>query len=218
MAKYKIGYIDEDVLEVKTFQRKLRDYDIEVIGYEFNVGMTKEELLTQVYSSEIDMLLIDYKLKGAMVTFNGEEIESDIYINKPLFPYIVFTSDPPHAEDFVEDMKSIYDKEELYVNNKVRNDHFVKILVKSIEQYRNHIAKRKSLLSELLEKGEKEGLNIIEKDNLLKLQRELKNLDKTQKYEVPEILLKPDIIEFSDNLKNEADELLQKLIEKRKSK
>lgn len=218
MAKYKIGYIDEDESEVKTFQRKLRDYDIEVIGYEFNVGMTKEELLAKVYSSDIDMLLIDYKLKGAMVTFNGEEIESDIYINKPLFPYIVFTSDPPHAEDFVEDLKTIYDKEELFVNDKGRNDHFVKILERSIEQYRSYIEMKKNTISELLIKGQKHVLTSTEQDTLISLQRELRDLDKTKTKEIPEKLISVEQIEDLSKTRKEAEDFLQSLIELNKKK
>lgn len=217
MAKYKIGYIDEDEREVKTFQRKLRDYDIEVIGYEFNVGMTKDELLEQVYSSDIDLLLIDYKLKGAMVTFNGEEIESDIYMKKPLFPYIVFTSDPSHAEDFVEDLKTIYDKEELFVNNKSRNDHFVKILERSIEQYRSYIEVKKDTISELLIRSQEQILTPSEQDTLISLQRELRDLDKTKIKEIPEKLISVEQIEDLSKTRKEAENFLQSLIERNKN-
>lgn len=215
MAKYKIGYIDEDASEVKTFQRKLRDSDIEVIGYTFTPGMTKEELLKQVYSSNIDLLMIDYKLKGQLVTFNGEEIESEIYENKPLFPYIIFTSDPTHAEDYVEDWKSIYDKQELFSEDQERNERFVKVITKSIEQYKNYILKKKNALSDLLEKGEKEGLNASEKDKLLSLQKELLNLDKTIAKEVPEQLASYRKVDDLSKARREAEEFLKSLMEKK---
>ncbi len=215
MVKYRIGYIDEDETEVKTFQRKLRDYDIEVVGYEFTQGMTKEELLTQVYSSNIDLLMIDYKLKGQLVTFNGEEIESEIYENKPLFPYIIFTSDPPHAEDFIEDWKAIYDKQELFSDDKERNERFIKIIIKSIEQYKSHILKKKNALSNLLEKGEKEGLNASEKDKLLSLQKELLSLDKTIAKEVPEQLASYQKVEDLSKARKDAEKFLKTLTEKK---
>ncbi|MHB9140470.1 MAG: hypothetical protein ACYC25_01165 [Paludibacter sp.] len=221
-AKYKIGYVDEDIKQVKKYQRRFKKYGIEVIGYDFEKEMNLEDLMKQVYASDIDLLMIDYKLNETnKVTFNGEEVESVFYNTKPLFPHIIFTNKIEQAEPHVEDWKIIFDKDDIFSddeNDETKVQHFITTLERSIDQYKKYIAIRKSLLTELLEKGEKEGLNIIEKDNLFKLQRELKNLDKTQKYEVPEILLKPDIIEFSDNLKDEADEFLQKLIEKRKSK
>lgn len=216
MAKYKIGYIDEDEQEVKMFRRKLRDFDIEVIGYKFSEDMSKEELLKQVYNSDIDLLLIDYKLKGTMVTFNGEEVEREIYDKKPLFPYIIFTSNPGDAENYVEDLKNIYDKEELSEDNKIRNEHFVKIIEKSIEQYRNHIAKKKNQLSELLSKGEKEGLNAAEKSLLIETQRDLQNLDKTKPKEIPEQLLSYDKLEDLSKTRKEAEQFLESLIKSSK--
>lgn len=216
MAKYRIGYIDENADEVKMYQRKLRSFDIEVIGYEFKKGMTKEELLAQVYSSDIDLLLIDYKLKGTLVTFNGEEIESDIYEKKPLFPYIIFTSDKEHAENFIEDWKTIFDKEELSDFNKIRNERFVKIIEKSIEQYKNHIDKKKNILSELLIKGENEGLDAVEKSFLIEIQRDLQSLDKTNPKEIPEQLVSYDKLEDLSKSRKEAEQFLESLIKSSK--
>ena len=65
--RYKIGYIDEDPNQVKLYKRKLRVYGFEVIGYEFHKGMTIEELMEQVYSSNIDLLMIDFRLNESNV-------------------------------------------------------------------------------------------------------------------------------------------------------
>ncbi len=61
-AKYKIGYIDEDIRQVKKYTRRLKDFGFEIIGYDFHQGMSLEELMSQVYKSDIDLLMIDYKL------------------------------------------------------------------------------------------------------------------------------------------------------------
>lgn len=214
MAKYKIGYIDEDEMEVKMFQRILHSFEIEVIGYEFRKGMSKEQLLSQVYSSDIDLLLIDYKLKGTLVTFNGEEIESEIYDKKPLFPYIIFTSDKGQAEKFIEDWKTIFDKEELSDNNDQRKKRFVTVIEKSIEQYRSHIAKKKEQLSKLLIKGDTEGLNASEKSLIIEIQRDLQNLDKTKPKEIPEQLISSEKIEELAKTRKEAEQFLESLIKK----
>lgn len=219
-TKYKIGYIDEDISQVKKYQRRFRKYGFDVIGYNFDNKMSLEELMNQVYSSDIDLLMIDYKLNETnKVTFNGEEVASTFYDKKPLFPHIVFTNKVDQAEPFVEDWKIIFDKDEIFSEdkddeNKVQK--FITTLKKSIDQYRKHIKKRKDEISSLLEKGKTKNLNSNEKHTLLKLQKELKLLDNTQIYEVPSYLLIPQNIAIIDDLKKNAEELLQKLIENRK--
>lgn len=219
-AKYKIGYIDEDINQVKKYQRRFREFGIEVIGYEFRKGMTLEELMEQVYISEIDLLMIDYRLNETnQVTFNGEAVVNVFYEKKPLFPHIIFTNKKEQAEPFVEDWKIIFDKDEIFSDDdedEIKVQYFITTLERSIEQYRKHIQRRKDEISNLLEKGKVEKLNPMEKHTLLKLQKELKVLYNTYQAEVPEYLMISQNITESQNLKNEAEELLQKLIEKRK--
>ena len=59
-------------------------------------------------------------------------------------------------------------------------------------------------------------MSVIEKHDLLKLQKELKLLDNTYIAEVPEYLLINENLEEVENLKIEAEELLNELINKRK--
>jgi len=215
---YKIGYIDEDIKQVKLYARKLKKFSFKVIGYEFEEEMTKESLMKQVYESDIDLLMIDFKLKDTnIVTFNGETLEKMIYNDKPLFPHIIFTNNKEDAEPVVEDLKIIFDKE-IFSEDDERIEKFVKMLEKSIKQYKNYISKKKNVLSNLLEKEVKEGLTAIEKNDLITTQEELKNLDKTRKDEVPKILIHNDTIEALNKTRKEAEEFLQLLIEKGKKK
>ena len=85
-----------------------------------------------------------------------------------------------------------------------------------IWEYRKHIQKRKDEIFKILEKGKSEKLSVIEKHDLLKLQKELKLLDNTYIAEVPEYLLINENLEEVENLKIEAEELLNELIYKRK--
>lgn len=219
-AKYKIGYIDEDVKQVKKYQRRFRNFDIEIVGYEFHKGMTLNELMHQVYESDIDLLMIDYKLNETnQVTFNGEAVESEFYDKKPLFPHIIFTNKVDQAEPHVEDWMKIFDKEEIFSedeNDKESVNRFITKLVKSIEQYRNHVNKKKVIVSELLEKGEREGLTASEKDLLITKQDELAALDKSEKNEIPKHLLTERKLDDLSKTKKEAEEFLQSLIDKRK--
>jgi hypothetical protein len=219
-VKYKIGYIDEDVKQVKKYQRRFRDFGIEIIGYDFHQGMTLDELMQQVYKSDIALLMIDYKLNETnQVIFNGEAVESEFYDKKPLFPHIIFTNKVEQAEPHIEDWKILFDKDDIFSEgeedeNKVQ--HFITTLVKSIEQYRNHVSKKKEIVSQLLEKGEKEGLTAAEKDLLITKQEELTGLDKTQRNEIPKHLITESKLEDLSKTKKEAEEFLQSLIDKRK--
>lgn len=220
-TKYRIGYIDEDINQVKKYQRRFRKYGFEVIGYNFENEISFENLMEQVYQSEIDLLMIDYKLNETnKVTFNGEKVESELYDKKPLFPHIIFTNKVEQAEPLVEDWKIIFDKDEIFSESEEdekKIQHFITTLEKSIEQYRKHIQKRKDEISSLLEKGKSISLNPDEKHNLLRLQKELKVLDNTYKVEVPEYLMISKNLEETDNLMKEAEDLLQNLIDKRKN-
>ena len=141
--KYRIGYVDEDINQVKKYQRRFKKLGFEVVGYDFEKEMTLQELMNQLYNSDIDLLMIDYKLdESNKVTFNGEAVANEIYENKPLFPHIIFTNKKDDAEPHVEDWKIIFDKDEIF--NEVEEDkekvnHFITTLERSIEQYRKHI-------------------------------------------------------------------------------
>ena len=218
-AKYTIGYIDEDPNEVNTYARRLRPFGFNVVGFNFEKGMTFNQLMTQVYeANNIDLLMIDFNLKGSnIVAFDGDKVESDFYDKKPRFPHIIFTSDTEYAEGFVEDLKIIFDKEDVFEDEETIRK-FVTMLEKSILQYRNHIEKKKNLISELLQKGEKEGLDSSEQDSLISLQRELGDLDKTKKKEIPEKLISFEKLDDLSKTRKEAEAFLQSLIEKSKNK
>lgn len=219
---YKIGYIDEDVKQVKKYQRRFREFGIEIIGYKFHKGLSLKKLMQQVYESEIDLLMIDYKLNETnQVTFNGEAVENEFYEKRPLFPHIIFTNKVEQAEPFVEDWNKIFDKEDIFSEDNEDHQkvqHFITKLTKSIEQYKNHIEKKKNNISELLVKGQQEGLNSSEQDQLISLQRELRYLDKTKKKEVPEKLISVNQLEDLSKTRKEAEAFLQSLIEKSKKK
>jgi hypothetical protein len=220
--KYRIGYVDENEEQVKLYKRKLKEYDFEVIGYNFEIGMSPEMLMEQIFKSDIDLLMIDFKLNESnIVSFNGEVIESFIYDKKPLFPHIIFTNKVDQAEPFVEDWKIIFEKDDIFLDDeedKTGVERFVTMLKKSIEQYRNHIKSKKIILSDLLEKSKTQELSAIDKNNILAVQQELNILDRTKASEVPRQLLVNENIESINNLRIEAEEFLQSLIQKRKNK
>ncbi|MDC8004249.1 hypothetical protein POV27_09315 [Aureisphaera galaxeae] len=222
--KLKFGYIDEDEHQVRKYKRRFREFGIEIIGYDFFEGMTLHQLMEQVYNSDIDLLLIDYKLdESNKVFFNGEEVEKEIYDKRPLFPCIIFTNKRDDAENYVEDLKIIFSKDEIpskedeeYDRN--RTERFIKILISSVVRYKGRIDNRKNRISEILKKGEEKGLNIVDEDNLIKLQRELGDLDKTKRNEVPEKLISSEKLEDLSETRKKAEDFLKSLIKKNKEK
>lgn len=218
--KYKIGYIDEDINQVKKYQRRFRKHGFEVIGYDFENKMNLEDLMKQVYKSDIDLLMIDYKLDETnKVTFNGEEVESEVYNKKPLFPHIIFTNKVDDAEPHVEDWKIIFDKDDVFSEDDDDDEkvvRFITTLERSIVQYRNHIKEKKKIVADLLVKGERVGLNAKEKDLLFTKQEELASLDKTHKNEIPKYLLTEDKLANLSKTKKEAEAFLKSIIDKRK--
>ena len=167
-SKFTIGDIDEDPKQVKKNKRKLKEY-FYVIDYDIKKENSLESLMEQVYKSDIDLLMIDFKLNETnILAFNGDVVESLIYDNKPLFPHIIFTNnaDDSETKDKVEDWKIIFDKTKVFSSDE-EIEKFVTILTKSIEQYKKHISNKKKILADLLVKGEKEGLSSIEKNDLL---------------------------------------------------
>lgn len=213
---YKIGYIDENPLQVKKFARALKEHGFSVIGYNIRKGMPVEELIEQIYSSDIDLLMIDYFLKDkGFLTFNGDEIERRYNEIKPNFPHIIFTSNEEDAFYKVDNPNIIYEKE-MVTDHRVNR--FSEILKKSIETYRSYTEKRKTIIEELIIKGEKDGLNSKEQNTLLSNQRELLDLDKTKTQEVPEKLISIEKLEDLSKTRKDAEIFLQSLIQKSKEK
>lgn len=213
---YNIGYIDENPNQVKKFTRTLKEHGFTVIGYDIRKGMPIEELIEQVYSSDIDLLMIDYFLKDkGILTFNGDEIERRYNEIKPKFPHIIFTSNEEDAFKDVDNPNIIYEKE-MVTDDRVNR--FSEILKKNIETYRSYIENRKTIIEELIIKGEKDGLSSKEQNTLLANQRELLDLDKTKTQEVPEKLISIEKLEDLSKTRKEAEIFLQSLIQKSKEK
>jgi len=209
--KYKIGYIDEDQTQFKKYERDLREY-FDVVGYDIKQGLPLDDLINQVYQSDIDLLMVDYFLvdKG-ILTYNGDVVARAYEEIKPRFPIIIFTNLETQAFPHVDNPNMIYDKGEVTKNTK----HFVEKITKTIQFYKNFIGKRKDLIRELIGKGEKEGLSADEKHTLLEAQLELNNLDKRSN-EVPLQLLDEKKVDNLSKTTKEAQEFLESLINKKK--
>lgn len=209
--KYKIGYIDEDPTQVAKYERKLRDH-FKVVTYNIQKGIEVNDLLMQVYNSDIDLLMIDYLMvdKG-ILTFNGDEVARQYEEIKPRFPVIIFTNEEAQAFPHVDNPNIIYDKS-LVTSDLNR---LVEILNKNIIAYKTYIEKRQDTIGNLLLKGESdEGLSPEEKHVLLQSQIELINLDKKSN-EVPFQLLDEKKLENLSRTTKEAEKFLESLLKQK---
>lgn len=205
--KYKIGYIDEDQNQFKKYERDLREY-FDVVGYEIIQGLPLDDLINQVYQSDVDLLMVDYLMvEKGVLTYNGDVVARTYEEIKPRFPIIIFTNEESQAFPHVDNPFNICDKVEVK-DNLIR---FVSKLTKLIEHYKAFITKRKDLINKYLDKGEKAGLSPEEKHELLEAQLELNNLDK-RTTEVPLQLLSDRKLEDISKITKEAESFLESLI------
>lgn len=208
--KYKIGYIDEDSTQVTRYEMRLRPY-FEVVGFEITPGLELKDLLIQVYNSDIDLLMIDFLMNDkGVLTYNGDEVAREFEEIKPRFPMIIFTNRESDAFPQVDNPNMIYEKSKVKENVK----HFADILNKNILAYKKYIEKRKTIINDLLLKGENEGLLADEKHTLLQTQIELINLDKWSN-EVPFQLLDDKRLENLSRTTKEAEEFLESILKKK---
>jgi hypothetical protein len=203
---YKVGYVDEDIMQVKLFDRRLRS-SFTFIGYEIPKGLTLEDLIDQIYNSDIDLLMVDYLLndKGHL-HYNGDEVVRKIEEIKPHFPVIIFTSRESEAFPMVDNPNIIYDKGKALLNI----DHFIEILLKNIEFYKRFISDRKHRIEELIIKRESSGLSSQEKEELFTKQLDLNNLDQNKK-EAPTYLINDLKLDKLSDVTKEAEALLNSL-------
>lgn len=207
MERFKIGFIDEDKLEWEKVERGLRDF-FDVFEYDIPQGLSKEALIEQVYTSDIDLLMVDFLMcDRGYLNFNGDEFVRDFEKIKPKFPMIIFTTHETDAFPQVDNPNIIYDKKLLNENK----DRLVEIIIKNIELYKKYISERKTGINELLQKKTVEGLTSSEKNSLLEMQLELNILDKRAN-EVPLQLLEDNTFEKLASVTKEAEAFLASLI------
>ena len=212
--KYKIGFIDEDKDQVDTYERRLRKKDFEVIGYQIERGITLDNLLQQVYASEIDLLMVDYLLSDrGILDFNGDEVVRQYQKIKPGFPTIIFTNLETQAFPKVDNPNIVYEKE---MTGKDHINKFAEILRKNILLYQEYIQERKNTIAGFSEKAIKEGLNAKDRHLISVAQFELQNLDKWATPEAPMQLLDIDKVENLTEMTKEAEALLEELIKNKK--
>ncbi|WP_442589690.1 hypothetical protein ACSBL2_00365 [Pedobacter sp. AW31-3R] len=208
---YKIGYVDEAEKEVKKIIRKLEN-DFEMVSYDIQRGLPKDELINRIYQSDIDLLLVDYFLKdkGTLV-YNGDTVVREFEKIKPKFPMIIFTNEPTDAFPQVDNVNIIYSKEVLDKSK----PWFIEVLKRNIQYYHQYIDSRKKRIAELIEIRQLEELTPIEKEELFNLQLDLNKLDERQHKETPNHLLSDKNLDELTEITEDAEKLLMSLLKQK---
>lgn len=208
---YKIGYVDEAEKEVKKIFRKLEN-DFEMVSYDIQRGLPKDELINRIYQSDIDLLLVDYFLKdkGTLV-YNGDAVVREFEKIKPKFPMIIFTNEPNDAFPQVDNVNIIYSKEVLDKSK----PWFIEVLKRNIQYYEQYIDSRKTRIAELIEIRQQGKLTPIEKEELFNLQLDLNKLDERENKETPNHLLSDRNLDELTEITDDAEKLLKSLLEQK---
>ena len=204
---YTIGYVDENPTEVKTIARNLRK-DFNVITYDIPKGLQKQDLIDQIYQTEIDLLLVDFKMRDRNhLTYNGDEVVRAFEALRPNFPMIIFTNNENDAFPAVDDVNIIYDKKVM----REERPHFLEFINKNIKNYHRYIQVRKERIAELLHQRAERELNVREKDELFTLQLDLNRLDPRGLEANPNQLLSDMNLDRLNQVTKDAEALLKSL-------
>ena len=210
MRKYTIGYVDESDEDVRLFQRFADEFfNIK----EFTPVPDPDELVSDILSSNIDVLIVDYDLKeeSPEIGYFGEAIIEKVLAVKEGFPVFIFTSHDEEGEitEQSNNVDIVIDKEDMSNNNKNK---LLKKIGQKIDNYYKQIKEKEGRLLELLKKKNDVGLNHKEEDELIECDDFLeKTLNKKQsiKLHIKESY-KNDVKDMIELL-NKIDETIQKI-------
>ena len=165
MRKYTIGYVDESDEDVRLFQRFADEFfNIK----EFTPVPNPDELVSDILSSNIDALIVDYDLKeeSPEIGYFGEAIIEKVLAVKEGFPVFIFTSHDEEGEitEQSNNVDIVIDKEDMSNNNKNK---LLKKIGQKIDNYYKQIKEKEDRLLELLKKKNDVGLNHEEEDELI---------------------------------------------------
>ncbi len=211
--KYKIAYIDEDKGWINTFYQTFKS-DFEILRIEVNPDSSVQTILELLLSSDLNAIVTDYLLEeNAEVPFNGNKIVEEIKKIKPHFPIVMLTSFPTQAIGHTDDVHIIYNKNILSVENdreKEELEIFKTKIQSNISNYYKKIDDTNRRIEELVEKKNKEGLNISEEEELTKLYILFDELNPEGK-DLPANLIHRDSISKLNEFVNETKEILEEL-------
>ena len=210
--KYKLGYVDEDESDVRSFYKYIKPYEDTIL---FEVFTPKklidiEEFYKKIKESDLDILVIDYRLNEyTNIDFLGSDLIHYVHKHRRDFPCILLTSHPDEAIDNFENVHLVYDKSVIYDSNEENKRRFYRILISAIEKYINDIRGAHDIIHEF---NQKSVLDLEEENQYIKADEFIEaNLDGV--FTVPRQLKSQLHNQELKKLINEVQELLEKIEE-----
>ncbi|MCK5707628.1 MAG: hypothetical protein KAI43_08245 [Candidatus Aureabacteria bacterium] len=170
MKKYKILYIDEERKELREF---IRNFDQQFEVETQLPGEDMDEMIRPVIDNTVDALIVDHSLSDyridvkVHITYTGSDIIEEVKRRKNDFPCFILTSYDVDAAQNLGDVNDIYPKAMRNPECKYGKLTLQETIRFQIEHYKNRIKEKKDRLCELLEKNEKDGLSLVEENELL---------------------------------------------------
>jgi hypothetical protein len=202
MARYRIGYIDESIEDVRAFQRYAHDH-FEVVPIEPIADI--DELIGKVFDEKVRAVVVDFDLTehNNTIHYTGADLVEKLHEKIDNFPIFILTSFAEDAENKGDDVNIVYEKTLMF--NK--DDKFLNRVKIQIEKFEHKINEKEEKLFKLLDK---ENLTEDDETEILKLNFEIeKTLDKLNAK--PLIQFNPTNEERLKSLINKVDSLINKM-------
>ena len=175
--KFKIGYLDDEMSNVRQFQRSTRD-DFDVIP--LVVADDLKELINNIILSQVKAIVVDYKLKTTKpnIDYSGVDVVRALDDELKDFPSFLLTGFETDAETQLVDVNKIYCRNEYFnapekLNRRIRRQ--IENYIKEIEEIEKEYLLLKKHETLTLEQEER----LIELDDFL--EKRLRNRSRVPK-------------------------------------
>lgn len=212
MAKYLIGYIDEQEGERMDFAGLMTEdvglFDVEFFNVDDSTNL--EDLVAEILNSKIDCIVVDYHLSEIGVQFEGSEIIEHLHRIKPHFPKIIYTAKEDKVIPEVENEIIYMINDKSIKGDEDRRRNFRQKIRALIENYQEEVSKTHERLEVLTAKKKQEDLSLEEENELFSRKQFLLELDR-RVIELPEILNSNDYLNELKEANQQVSEILSKI-------
>ncbi|AXX96340.1 hypothetical protein [Arcobacter ellisii] len=159
----KLGFVDDETSSIINFRGWfVDDYILEI--FEVDDSISAEEIAQKVLLSNLDMLIIDFKLdENGNTSIDGNKVATEVRKLLPKLPLTILTSHERDAVSHVDDGMLLRSKDEL---SEEYIDIFKMKVFNTINNYQSAVRKNKDIVKELSEKKLEISLNEKEEEDL----------------------------------------------------
>jgi hypothetical protein len=202
--KFKIGYIDDNPTQVRSFQRDAgQEFDVVKIPLKKSL----DTVVSDIFDQKINAVVIDYDLREGnnKINYQGDDIFKKVIERVDNFPAFILTSHVNEAEKQAIDINAIYDRDA---------GNFLKRVRRQIENYQKNLELVESEFSKLKSKKKR---NLVQEERMIELDTLIeRSLDKRS--ELPKTLKKTSDLKKINELIQETDKLIKEIKKHEKPK